>query len=248
LIKPPDITEPGQKINVVYDTSDPYLPIWRFGFVQGNAAGAYAKGTFKNDTNTTYRVGAFQLVKVNGTRSFLKDKADNIETNPTKLTQFMKTINASASYFTDADYWLDTTAPQDDDSQTGLVPALDSKTIFLVNDIPSIPLVTSFIASGSTYHSGGIFFEEDFLLYIYAKPVNSELETDAEYYSSIWFPIAVYNWGWKGSASYSLIDAQWHTDAFSNPIATLTEINVSSFSSWPDMVETGVYKPRWRDL
>lgn len=93
-----------------------------------------------------------------------------------------------------------------------------------------------------------LFFEGDFLLYIYAKPVNSEADIDPDYYDSIWFPIAVYNWGWKGSASYSLSDRQWHTNPFSNQVEGLSEINFSSFPAWPDLVTTGVYKPKWRDF
>lgn len=189
--------------------------------------------------------GSYQLISVNAARTFIKFK-DNIATNPPIIQQFLQTIKKTDYFGTAPKFWLDITAPQDDEVQRAIVYPHGNSIIEIANDRPSITLDETIGRGGSLYYAGGSFVEEKFLVYVFAKStdltdIHSE---DSDYYQSIWFPIAAYAWSWKGGVTYDLQNG-WAVTGTNT--VNLQEKSIASFSSWPD-VAIGDSNPEWRDL
>jgi hypothetical protein len=237
------LNPPGQKVDLGWDS---YFKKWRIGFSDKDGIGIYAQGKLINNTEINYMFGAYQLIKVNGVRTFIKFK-DNIATNPSIIQQYLKTVEKSDSLTTKSKFWLDTTAPQDDKDQRAIVFSQENSVIEIANDMPSITLDETIAKNGSEYYAGGCLIEEKFLVHVFAKPtkLTDFVSDNPNYYQSIWFPVAVFEWSWNGQVTYNLQRDMW--EIIATATVNLNEKNIASFSSWPD-VAIGDTNPKWRDF
>lgn len=180
---------------------EPEPATWAIGFplTPTSPLGAFeAQAAFINETPQLYRVGGFQLVRVDAVRSFV-DAGNNVR------KQFLKTIDESVAYSNDAEFWLDGFYPAQSNWFNKFAFPHDTTTFFqIIQDNPKLPLTKKMNFDGVTFQAATLTVEMTFHTFLFAKPDDKDFS-----YHSFIIPLQAYESGWKTTTSYDKKTDKW---------------------------------------
>lgn len=174
---------------------------WAIGFPITNdpTPGAFeAEAAFNNKTSIWHIVGGFQLVRIDATRSFV-DSEDHVR------KQFLKSINESADFSTEAEFWLDKWYPAQTMYFNELVLPHDKTTFFkVIQDNPRLPLEKELSFDGVKYQAATFTVEIIFHTFLFAKPKDDDYS-----FESFIIPLQTYESSWKATAYFDKKTDKW---------------------------------------